>query len=81
MNRPRVLSADAVRFRRMVLDSLWDDARFGYIDADRFVGTCPVCAGAVVVRFAGIAPRATIECEHGCSEAEIAARLGLEATS
>jgi hypothetical protein len=56
----------------------WDGQFRGYIDHDCFVGTCPVCGFAVGVRFAGYAPRATLTCEGGCTEAEIAAQIGLE---
>lgn len=67
-----------VTFRDTVLDACWDRERFGYVDKDRFVGTCPICAGAIIVRFHGRAARADLECEHRCPEQELAVRLGLE---
>ncbi len=73
----RRLSPESVRFRRLVIEKLWDEEQFGYVDKDCFLGTCPVCGAAVVVRFAGHAPRATLVCQGGCAEAEIAAVLGL----
>jgi hypothetical protein len=78
MTGPRQLSRDAVELRRKVIDACWDDDRFGYIDKDRFVGSCPICAFALIVRFAGYAPRASLECSWGCEEAEIADRIGLQ---
>jgi hypothetical protein len=71
------LSYEAARFRRHLIDALWDDAMFGYVDQDRFIGSCPVCGTAVAVRFHGTAATATLNCHGGCSEAEIADRLGL----
>ncbi len=47
----------------------------GVIDADCFVGTCPICAYPVGVRFFGTALRMTLSCESGCSEAEVVARI------
>jgi hypothetical protein len=78
MTGSRQLSPDAVELRRKVIDATWDERRFGYIDSNRFVGTCPICAFAMVVRFAGYAPRASLDCSWGCTEAEIAGRIGLE---
>jgi hypothetical protein len=78
MTASRQLSPGAVELRRRVIDACWDKARFGYIDKDRFVGTCPICAFVLIVRFAGYAPRASLECSWGCTEAEIADRIGLE---
>ena len=72
---PPQLSPEAVRFRRLLIDALWTDNSGGYISADHFVGQCPICHGPVGVRFAGLAPRATLRCHNGCSEAEIATRL------
>lgn len=69
----RPLSESARRFREMVIATVWDDDRFGYVSSDSFVGTCPVCSDAVAVRFAGTAARVTLACVGGCSEAEIAA--------
>lgn len=56
----------------------WDGTFRGYIDHDRFVGTCPVCGAAVVVRFAGTAARAALTClgvADGCPEDKIVARI------
>ncbi|MGH2875674.1 MAG: hypothetical protein ACRDLV_05435 [Solirubrobacteraceae bacterium] len=79
MTPPRSLPEDAYRFRRLLIDRMWDDERrFGYVDKDTFVGSCPVCDLAVVVRFSGHAARAVLDCHGGCTEAEIAAALGLE---
>lgn len=69
------LPEESVRFRRLLIDAYWDDARFGYVDARRFVGTCPACGYPAVVRFAGTAPRATIDCEADCGEADVAAAV------
>jgi hypothetical protein len=74
----RPLPEASVQFRGLVIEALWDHERFGYIDADAFVGTCPVCGAAVGVRFHGHAPRADLNCHGGCREDEIAARLGLK---
>jgi hypothetical protein len=76
----RTLSSEAVRFRSLLIDALWDDRRFGYVDSDCFIGSCVTCGAAIVVRFAGYAPRATLDCHGGCLEAEIAEALGLEVT-
>jgi hypothetical protein len=73
-----VLSRESVRFRRFVIDALWTKASFGYIDADWFLGECPICGLPVGVRFAGRAPRASLNCHGGCDEAAIAAAIGLE---
>lgn len=72
-HRPQ--SDESVRFRRIVIDAYWDDARFGYIDSSRFVGTCPACGTAAVVRFAGSDPRAAIDCDRDCAEADVAAAV------
>jgi hypothetical protein len=73
----RQLSSESVRFRAALIRTLWDDDCFGYIDADRFLGTCPICGGAIGVSFHGHAPRATLNCHGGCTEGEVAARLEL----
>lgn len=75
---PRQLSAEATRFRVQLIETLWDDARFGYVDKDTFIGTCPVCGDAIRVRFASRAPRADLRCQDGCTEAEPAERLDLQ---
>lgn len=77
----RTLSEEAIRFRRAVIDSLCVDI-FGYINADRVVGQCPICGEAIGVYFHGRAPRATLTCRGaGCSEEEIAGVLGLAVRS
>jgi len=75
------LSSEAIRFREHVINVLWDPERFGYVNEDRFVGTCPVCGLAVGVEFAGCAPRATLSCHGGCAEPDIAALHKLEVKS
>lgn len=70
------LTAEAVGFRRLLIDALWDGERFGYVDEDCFIGTCPVCGAAIGCRFAGWAPRATLNCHGGCSEAQVVAAVG-----
>lgn len=72
------LSAGSIRFRRIVISALWREDSFGYLDEDRFIGTCPLCGEAVGVTFAGRAPRASLNCHGGCSEAELAGSLKLE---
>lgn len=74
----RRLSPEAIRFRELVINALWDPARLGYLDEDSFVGTCPICGAAVAVHFAGHASRAALKCHGGCTEAEVAAVVGLE---
>lgn len=74
----RVLSSEARQLRTVVIDALWDENRFGYVTQDEFVGTCPVCGDAAIVKFAGYAARVDIECWGGCPEAEVAATIGLE---
>lgn len=78
MTAIRQLSADAVKFRRLIIDALWDDRQFGYVTEDIFVGSCAVCDAPVGVHFAYGAPRAVLHCHGGCTEAEIANRIGLE---
>lgn len=72
----RQLSTEAFRFRRLVIDTLGAQ-QFVYLNADRFIGACPICGAAVRVHFAGYAPRATLQCHGGCTEAEIADAVGL----
>lgn len=67
----------SLQFRRFVIDRLWPPHAGQYIDASCFVGRCPVCGGPIGVRFAGLAPRASLNCHQGCSEAEVAAKLDL----
>lgn len=76
----RQLPPESVGFRQSLVDKLWAEECFGYVDQDCFIGTCPVCGAAIGVRFAGYAARATLDCHGGCLEAEIAAVLGLVTT-
>ena len=73
------LSHEAARFRRLIIDRLWDNDRSAYLTHASFTGVCPVCGHAAAVHFHGRAPRATLICHGGCLESEIAARIGLEA--
>lgn len=73
----RCLSADARRLRNFLIDRLWVDGAFGYVDANCFLGVCPICGAPVEVHFHDFAPRATLGCQQGCTEDEIAAELGL----
>ena len=63
-----------MQFRTRIIDGLWqlDRDRFVYLDKDRVLGACPVCAAALpeylVVRFHGETPRADIRCSLGCDE-------------
>jgi hypothetical protein len=72
-----MLSDEAVRFRRALIDALWSERQWGYVTEDVFIGECPVCGGPVGVHFAGYAPRATLRCHLGCTEQEIAEQLNL----
>lgn len=81
MTGRRVLSQEAVAFRKLLIDALWTDAAFGYVNEDVFFGVCPVCGDAVNVHFHGYATRATLQCQGGCSEPELADKLGLGAFS
>jgi hypothetical protein len=72
------LPEESIRFRDYLITALWDDRWFGYVDKDCFVGRCPICMFAIGVRFAGFAPRASLHCNGGCTEAEIAERLDLQ---
>jgi hypothetical protein len=78
MSAQAMLSRESVRFREALIRALWDERAFGYIDQDRFLGSCPVCGGAVEVRFHGNAARADLRCQLGCTEAEIVAALRKE---
>jgi len=71
------LSAESIKFRQLVIDRLWH-SEATYINQDVFVGECPICEGPIGVRFAGGAPRVTLECHTGCSESELGRVLGLE---
>ena len=75
------LPKESVKFRVFLVTALWDDRRFGYVDEDRFIGSCPICASALGVRFTGTAPQASLNCYGDCAEAEIAERLGLQVRS
>lgn len=71
---PRLLPESSYAFRRELL-SLFDRYtpadRFWYLSDDVCIVVCPICDGAVTVRFAGMAPRADLHCEFGCAESEI----------
>ena len=73
----RILSEDAYRFRRAVIDALVVDGAAGYVTQDSFAGRCPHCAGDAAFRFHGHAQRVTVRCLDGCSEAEIGDKLDL----
>ncbi|MGZ4215469.1 MAG: hypothetical protein ACXVS6_15635 [Solirubrobacteraceae bacterium] len=80
--RRRQLRPESVRFRKRIIGAFWDHDRWGvYLSEDRFLGTCPICGAPVGVTFAGYAPRATLQCHGGCTEHEIADRLGLAVRS
>jgi hypothetical protein len=70
------LSREAVQLRRKVIDACWDERRAGYIDKDRFVGTCPCCGFTLIVRFAGYAARADLDCLACCADDQIARSIG-----
>jgi hypothetical protein len=72
----RVLSDEARNFRRLIIDTFWTD-RALYVSADRFVGECVICGDPIGVEFHGFAARATLNCHGGCTESELAERLGL----
>ena len=82
MTRHEPLPTRTVEFRRFVIDALWapGDTRCHYGTEDVFSGVCPLCDLTVVVRFAGRAPRATLTCWGGCTEAAIAAEIGMRWT-
>jgi hypothetical protein len=77
------LPPESIRLRRLVIDALWPagDDRAHYGDAETFAGVCQICDKTVVVRFAGRAPRATLDCRGGCRETDVAARIGLRYVS
>ncbi len=77
----RHLSPESVRFRKSIIAALWTDHWGDYLDAERFLGECPVCGAPIGVTFAGFAPRASLDCHSGCTEREIADRLGLAVRS
>lgn len=81
MNNPRALSDEAIEFRRLLIDKFWppNSACFGYVDSNVFVGECVICGAPIGVHFAYRAPRAVLHCHGGCTEAELAEWLGLEA--
>jgi len=64
-NRP--LSERSVRFRGRLIEALQAQA----VDRDRMTGICPACQGWIGIEFHGIAPRATLRCQYGCTSAEI----------
>jgi hypothetical protein len=70
------LPPETVAFRSRIIDATGEDInRFYYINRDVFVGVCPVCDGALGVRFIGRAPRAQLDCHRGCSERLVAAAI------
>jgi hypothetical protein len=73
----RMLSEDAVRFRRALIDALVVDGAPGYVTENSFGGHCPVCGEYLNFRFHGFAPRADLHCHGGCTEREVAEALGL----
>jgi hypothetical protein len=77
----RPLPNAAVAFRTRLLDTLDTPIeRFFYIDENTCVCVCPLCDGALTVRFAGTAPRADLTCQRGCAEREVVyAALGRKA--
>lgn len=71
----------AIRFRSRVIDATGRDLdRFWYLDRDHVLAVCPACDGPLGIRFAGTAPRCDFNCRRGCTEADIAERLGLRVT-
>jgi hypothetical protein len=76
----RTLSLGVVKFRRLLIDKLGRD-RYLYIAADHFVGECILCGEPIGVRFAGYAPRASLRCHGGCTEAELAELLQMAVRS
>jgi hypothetical protein len=69
-----ILGAESVRFRSRLLDVLdkIEPRRFGYVDEDTSIASCPVCCSALSVHFHGAAARVDLECFGGCSELEVA---------
>lgn len=74
MSTHAILAAESVRFRGRILDVLnkVEPRRFGYVDEDTSITSCPVCRSALSVRFHGAAARVDLECFGGCSEREVA---------
>lgn len=63
---------DTYRFREKVLDALGTrEGQFWYVDADNCVAICPVCGGALGVRFHGTAERVDLWCRIGCTEDQV----------
>ena len=66
------------QFRRRIIDALFavDDSTFIYINADKVLGTCPVCESSrpeyLAVEFHGRTSRADLRCSRGCAPSEIA---------
>jgi hypothetical protein len=77
----RILDDEAVAFRQRVIDALVVDGAAGYITADTFTGRCPVCGEFLTFIFHGFARRVDLICMGFCTEAEVAAMLGLELLS
>jgi hypothetical protein len=78
--RPSQLPPESLQFRRLLIDALWGE-RGMYLTEDAFLGECLICGAPIGVTFHGRAPRATLRCHGGCTETELAERLGLAARS
>lgn len=73
-----MLPEASYQFRRDLLNRLdrWTPIeRFAYIDSDTMAMVCPVCDGPLIVVFHGMAPRADLVCDRGCTEGEVLAAL------
>jgi hypothetical protein len=76
VSRDRLPDRETVAFRTAIVDACGGGSdRFYYVDKDRFVGVCPACDRALGVTFAGVAPRAELRCETGCSELDVMAAV------
>lgn len=77
--------SDWQAFRFDVLDALdrIDRSRLVYIDRNTIAHVCPACRSdlpeCLSVRFIGVTQRCELACSAGCTDAEVAAALGLEA--
>jgi hypothetical protein len=75
----RPLPEESYEFRAKLidlLDRLTPGREFFYVDEDRGVMACPVCGGALTVRFRGRAAAAELDCiDNGCGDDAILARL------
>jgi hypothetical protein len=78
VSRHRPLPEPVVQFRMVLIDAVWPPGGVGYyLDADRVVGTCPLCGDWLAVRFHGHAARADMDCHSSCTEPELADVLDL----